>query len=557
MRREYIVERNNYQLNYKKVGITGIIFVLIIFLAIILVKKAIFIEKKEGELSLVINNRKVNTKQEIYINEDGIIYLSEDDIRNFFDKYLLLDYENNQLITTYDKHIGVIDFTQNTMLVNGSNSKIKGNVIKKDDIIYIPFSEMKLVFDVEISYLEDEQNIVVTTCSREIKQALAKKNLWVKENPKRFSQIVDTIKKGETVIVAGTENGYTKIRTASGEIGYVSAKKLVNEVVVRESMEETNKGQVSLLWDYYSDYGKAPDRTGTTYPGINVVSPAFFSLVKLGKGDLVDKVGSDGMKYMNWAEENGYKVWAMVQNDGMIETTSEILNSYKLRTDCINNIVRAAVLYRLDGINIDFEYMYEADKNAFSRFIIELYPRLKEYGITLSVDVTAPDGAENYSLCYDRNTIASNCDYIIFMAYDQYNTSKEGTTSGYNWVKTSLDKFIKREEVPAEKLILALPFYARLWKTEDGKTTNSVVSLKNMEKSIPEGLENLWKEDLKQYYIEYSEDGTLYKLWIEDDESLGYKLDLFNEYQLAGVAFWAADRENDTIFNVIQSKLKK
>lgn len=74
-------------------------------------------------------------------------------------------------------------------------------------------------------------------------------------------------------------------------------------------------------------------------------------------------------------------------------TTTEILNDYKLREKLINNIVTAVVTFNLDGINLDFEYLNESDKDVYSRLVIELAPRLKELGKVLSVDVTAPDGS--------------------------------------------------------------------------------------------------------------------------------------------------------------------
>ena len=122
------------------------------------------------------------------------------------------------------------------------------------------------------------------------------------------------------------------------------------------------------------------------------------------------------------------------------------------------------VKYRLDGINIDFENMKQEDKNMYSRFIIELTPRLKDMGIVVSVDVTAPDGSETWSLCFDRNVIGDVADYIVFMAYDQYGTSsnKSGTTAGYDWVNVSLNKFLKTEEIKSDKIILAIPLLSVL-----------------------------------------------------------------------------------------------
>ena len=253
-------------------------------------------------------------------------------------------------------------------------------------------------------------------------------------------------------------------------------------------MVETSKveGKVSLAWEYFSDYGSAPERSGAM-DGVNVVSPTFFRLEQLGKGNVKENVGTAGINYINWAHNNGLKVWAMISNESMLDTTSEIMNDYKLRNKLINNIVNLVVKYNLDGINIDFENMYMEDKAMFNRFLIELEPRLNEMGKVLTVDVTAPDGSETWSMCFDRNTISKVADYIIFMAYDQYGASsnKEGTTAGCDWVEANITKFLGQEGVNPDKLVLAVPFYTRLWKEANGKVSSETVDLKDVDKVIP------------------------------------------------------------------------
>ena len=56
--------------------------------------------------NLVINNRNVteNLKKDILI-ENGEIYISKQDLGNFFDKYIYEDQETEQVITTYNKKI--------------------------------------------------------------------------------------------------------------------------------------------------------------------------------------------------------------------------------------------------------------------------------------------------------------------------------------------------------------------------------------------------------------------------------------------------------------------
>ena len=280
-------------------------------------------------------------------------------------------------------------------------------------------------------------------------------------------------------------------------------------------------------------------------------------------GILKENIGEEGQAYVDWAHSNGYKVWPMVQNagDGMMNVTSEIMNDYNKRQELINEIIVACVKYKLDGINIDFENMKQEDKNMYSRFIIELTPRIKEMGLVVSVDVTAPDGSETWSMCFDRHVIGDVADYIVFMAYDQYGASsnKVGTTAGYNWVELSLKKFLTTEEIKDEKIILAIPLYTRLW-TEDssGKVVKQFpVSIKNIEKIIPEGIEKQWDEDLKQYYIEYQDGSYTKKMWIEDEESLREKISLITSYNLGGVASWEKGMETDSFWTFLKEELNK
>ena len=144
--------------------------------------------------------------------------------------------------------------------------------------------------------------------------------------------------------------------------------------------------------------------------------------------------------------------------------------------------------------------MNTSDKDMFSRFVIELKPKLQEAGKILSVDVTAPDGGSNWSNCYDRNIIGDVADYIVFMAYDQYGISATdpGTTAGYNWVENSLKKFIDREEINSEKIILGIPFYTRLWEESNGKTTSKIVNMKSIDEVLPDNVNKQWNDELKQ-----------------------------------------------------------
>ena len=541
-----------------------IIIAIIVLILIGLIVNDYIILDKNKKTNLVINNKNVtsNLKNDILI-ENNIIYLSKPDIANFFDKYIYHEKENNHIITTYDKKVAAIGFEKNTITINGSKKAIYAHVIQKDNVEYLPISEMKDVYDIEIQNIEDTKVVTMDSLEREQKRAIVSSNLAVKSSGNLIAKTVDRIKKGDSVIVVSSDKGYTRIRTENGKLGYVKSDKLENEYVVREEMTEEKQiqGKINLTWDYYSTYGSAPERSGTSIEGINVVSPAFFYLDE--NGNLKENIGSRGEAYIKWAHDNGYKVWPMFSNaeaaNKSLSITSEIMNSYAKRQKLIEDLVNACVKYKIDGINMDFENMKQEDKDKYSRFIIELTPRLKEMGLITSVDVTAPDGGETWSMCFDRHTIGRVADYIVFMAYDEYGVSstKPGTTAGYDWVKLSLNKFLQTEDIEADKIILAIPFYTRVWTTgKNGKSTSKTIDMKNIDNIIPDGIDKNWNDQLKQNYVEYEDGENRKQIWIEDIESLRAKISLIKENKLAGVGSWQKGMETNEVWKMIKEELE-
>lgn len=548
--------------NKKAKKVINIVIGIVAFIIICLIANNYIVFDKNKTINLVINNKNVtsNLKNQVLI-ENNTIYLSQSDIENFFDKHIYKEDETNEIITTYGKKIAAIGFEKNSININGSDKEIYAHAIEKDGQVYLPISEMKDVYDVEIRNIEETKVVTMDSLDREQKKAIVTSNLSVKSSTNFLTKTVDRIKKGDSVIIISSDKGYTKIRTEKGKIGYIKSKKVANEITVREEMKEEKQieGKVNLVWDYYSNVGSAPDRSGTSIDGVNVVAPAFFYLDD--DGNLKDNIGEKGENYINWAHDNGYKVWPMVSNaEAGLTLTSEIMNSYTKRQKLIEDIVDKCVEYKLDGINVDFENMKQEDKDLYSRFIIELTPRLKEMGLVTSVDVTAPDGGETWSMCFDRHVIGDVADYIIFMAYDEYGVSstKPGTTAGYDWVKLSLNKFLQTEEIESNKIILGIPFYTRVWTTDpSGKSTSKTVSMKKTESVIPDGTQKQWDDDLKQNYVEYTDGNNKKQIWIEDIDSIKSKISLITENNLGGVASWQKDMELDEIWSVLIEEINK
>lgn len=559
------------EIEKKKSKIEIIIAIIIIALVLIVgsiggyyVIKRNYIVSKINQTNLIINNSNATSslKNNVYI-KDGVVYVSKPDIYNFFDNTIIYDEKYNQVVTTSSTKIASLPIDSKQIQVNSSNTTIKAGAIILDEVAYVPISELDEVYNIKTTYVESEDLVYIDSLDREQQTATLKKDSSIKYKPTIISATLAKAKQGDTLTIANRSdypvpNGWTRVRTENGTLGYIQTGKLNEFKTIREKAEEKAKieGPISLAWDYYSEYVSAPTRTGKI-TGVNVVSPSFFYMTKYSITNVYENVGNEGIAYVNWAHENGYQVWPMFTNSNMSET-SKMLSDYKSRENVINQIIKFIKQYNLDGINIDFEGMYETDKDNFSRFLIEIRPRLNEIGAVLSVDVTAPDGAPEWSLCYDRYTIGKVADYVMFMAYDQYGVSatKAGTTAGHNWVEANVKKFLGQEEVKAEKIILGIPFYTRVWKENIGNVTSNVVNIGNVNNVIPSNATKTWDEDLQQYYVEYKKGGATYKIWVEDEKSIEAKLDLVSKYNLGGAAYWEYDRATNSIWNLIESKIK-
>ena len=80
--------------------------------------------------------------------------------------------------------------------------------------------------------------------------------------------------------------------------------------------------------------------------------------------------------------------------------------------------------------------------------------------------------------------------------------------------------------------------------------------MKNIDKVIGQSIERKWNDDVKQYYVEYVQDGTTYKMWLEEETSIKAKFDLMKKYKLGGAAYWVKDMEPESIWKVIKENIE-
>ena len=245
--------KKHYNKSYTKLAF---IIVLILIIAIFVFSKGQTINNKYEKTQIIFNNENItaNIEKEVIIEND-IIYISFNDVKKVLDKTIYQE-EAGEIITTSSKKIARLKLDDNNITINGATLKAKNPVISKDGEIYIAISELQNVYDYEFKYIENSNIVVIDSLSKKCVKAYAKKNIKIKEQNKAFSKVIEKVQKENWVYyIDDEENGFSKIRTQNGNIGYVKKHLLDNFVVQREEFDEnvnTKSNEQALEYDITS-----------------------------------------------------------------------------------------------------------------------------------------------------------------------------------------------------------------------------------------------------------------------------------------------------------------
>lgn len=517
---------------------------------------------------------------------DGTIYLDFRDVHDQLNSRFYWDGNENLLRYTTADELVTAYAGRSEYFVGNDVVKENYEIVKlEDDVVYVALDYVKKYTDLGYELYADPYRIVLTTdwknaCGR----TAVTRDTQVRVKGGIKSPILSEVKKGSEVIVLEPMDAWCRVSTLDGIIGYVKNKALAGEgkkaafgedqlpphsyageTFTHNLMEEP----VNLLWHQTTNVD-ANARIATVLANskdVNVISPTWFYLND-NEGNLADVASRN---YVDYCHEQGVKVWGLVSNleNSEVDCTY-VLTHTSVRENLVNQIISKALNYNLDGVNVDFEALSGEVGDGFIQFIRELSLKCDDNGLVLSVDNYVPSA---YTQFYDRAEQANFADYVIVMAYDEhYAGSDAGSVASIDFVREGAKNTIS-EGVPAEQIVLGMPFYTRIWsetpKEEAGDSAESAsedyvnydlssaaVSMAEARSRIDaNGAQITWLEDCGQNYAQYEQNGVTYKIWLEDAKSLDLKLQVMKELDLAGAAFWKAGMETADVWETITSYL--
>lgn len=530
--------------------------------------------ESEGQVAVVVNNEVLEPEGMI---ADGKAYVAYSAVRDYINERFYWDSGENLLLytlptDTVSAEVGESEYT----LANEKNTTDYVILKTEGSTAYIALDFISQYTDMSYEVYKNPERIVVVTKKQE-QTAKIKSDTQVRYQGGVKSPILTDVSKGDTVALIEKEGSWEKVRTQDGYIGYVKQNRLKDEKKVTydrgfKEPEYTNISKdytINMAWDNVtnSDANSNVLERIASAKGLTTISPTWFH-VSDTSGNLSSIASAD---YVNYAHQANIEVWAAIRDfDGGISSEDEsyaLLSSTTNRTNLINQLMAEVIRYDIDGINVDFEKISQKCGEHYIQFIRELSVQCRKNDIVLSVDNYVP---QNYNQQYHRKEQGVVADYVVIMGYDEHyaGSPEAGSVASYDFVKSGIENTLK--DVPADKVINAVPFFTRVWK-ETPKTADEIAQDQGTDaadykmnvtssaygmadaRALAEqaGAQITWDDKTKQNYATWEADGATYEVWLEDAQSLEPRLKLMKDNQLAGTAAWRLGQETSDIWELI------
>ncbi len=516
----------------------------------------------DDDVPVILQDEKIEEHAKLW---DGTCYFDFATVQKYFNDRFYEDKKEGLLLYTLPDAIVRTQIGTSEVSKNGETESRDYVLARYEgEQLYVAADFVKEYTNFSYELFTDPNHMQVYTEWNQRETATVTKDTQVRYQGGIKSDILREISKGESVTVLEQMETWCKVKTQDAYIGYVENKKL-SEITTQEPIpvtdyeepvytSNTRDHKINLAW--HGVDGAAGNDTLESMlqntKSINVISPTWFALTD-NEGNFSSAATQD---YVDRAHNMGLEVWGLVDNftKGQVDTY-EVLAGTTKRTKLIDGLVAEALQYGLDGINVDFENITQEAGQPFIEFIRELSIPCREHGLVLSVDNYVPMDHTDH---YDRREQGVVADYVIIMGYDEhYKGSKEaGSVASIDFVERGIANTV--EQVPAEKVINAIPFYTRIWETRGTTVDSQAVGMEIARQYIENhSIATVWDETTCQNYGEYQSGDSYFQVWLEDEESIQVKLNIMSKYGLAGVAEWKLGFDEPDVWNVIEAYMNQ
>lgn len=524
-----------------------------------------FYQVSESDRSAIILQDEMVEEQALI--RDDVCYFDLATVHKYMNEVFYADMTEKLLLYANPTEVIRTTFGE-TSYTTTEGTQDAGYVISfvEGDTVYVAADYVKLFTNYSYDCYDRHVQVYTEWGTRQVAQL--KKDTAMRLRGGVKSPILTQAAKGDTLEILEQMETWSKVKTSDSVIGYVENKRLGDiteetETPVTDYQEPeytalTSDSKICLGWHSIGGVGGNDTLysmvSGTK--GMNVIAPTWFSLTD--ENGSIRNFGT--ANYVTTAHNMGLQVWGVVDNfnyaneTGTAISTLNMLSSTTSRQNFVRNVTDAAVSLGLDGINVDFEQLSSDCGPHYVEFIRELSIQCRNRGLVLSIANYVPFNFNDY---YRLDIQGQVADYVIIMGYDEHwHGSKDpGSVASISYVSGGLDRTL--QEVPANKVVNALPFYTILWKTEGTDVTDEYITMNNEADFMSRaGVTAEWDEETCQNYAEWTSGNATYQIWLEDAESIAVKLNMMATKNIGGVAVWRLGYGTQAAWELINAYLQ-
>ncbi|MDY4172060.1 MAG: LysM peptidoglycan-binding domain-containing protein [Evtepia sp.] len=237
-------------------------------------------------------------------------------------------------------------------------------------------------------------------------------------------------------------------------------------------------------------------------------------------------------------------VLTSIDESGTFSTqrASQLFQNQNLQDQVLDSLLGVMLEKGYLGLDADFEYIEEKDREAFFRFLGNARDRLHQYGLFLHVDLAPKTSAQQPGLLYaahDYGVIGAIADSVLLMTYEWgYAYGPPMAVAPLPQVEAVLRYGIT--EIPAWKIQMGIPNYGYDWilPYEQGRRATTVGNQEAVLLAALVGAEIQFDPVAQAPNFQYTRAGEQHQVWFEDARSIQAKLRLARDLGLAGGAYW-------------------
>ena len=226
------------------------------------------------------------------------------------------------------------------------------------------------------------------------------------------------------------------------------------------------------------------------------------------------------------------------------ELAHSVLSSEEVQGILLDNILSIMKEKGFGGLNIDFEYILQSDRELYNSFLRKAADVMRANGYSISTALAPKYSAGQKGLLYEAHDYPVHgqvADFVVIMTYEWgWSGGEPWAIAPINEVRKVLDYVVT--VIPRKKIMMGIPLYAYDWRLPYVKGT-TVAEIFTPDEAVKRaaryGVSIQYHELYKSPFYRYRDEGGVeHEVWFEDIRSYKVKYDTIKEYGLRGASYW-------------------